>query len=67
MDLDDALAKIEAQFGRKMPTKEEATAKYIEKGVICVLCHKVSGYCNCDCSCKACWGQSKFNAEIVRQ
>lgn len=55
MDLDEALAKIEAQFGRSSISKEEQTRRWIERGVLCKICEKA--YCGCKCGCKRCWGQ----------
>ena len=63
--LDDALAMIEINFGRKTPTKEEFVNKLIERGAVCVTCRKVG--CGCDCKCKACWGKDKFNTTIAGQ
>ena len=57
MDLDDALAKIESQFGRKRPTKEEFVDSLVARGKACVMCRKVR--CDCDCWCAACWGKPR--------
>jgi hypothetical protein len=59
MDIETALAKIEKQFGRESISKEEWTAMMVERGHLCVMCHKARGYCKCDCKCKACWGMAR--------
>jgi len=50
--LDDALAKIESNFG---PRKKWTIAEKINLGWLCSTCEKAR--CGCNCGCKRCWGR----------
>jgi hypothetical protein len=57
MDIDEALVLIEKQFGGKRVSKDEFIDNLIERGKACSTCRRA--VCDCDCSCKACWGKPR--------